>query len=698
MNVRPKLTWHSIFAKDPFGSPSPRYFCRSSIIQGVKSLPVDCHLWDIQEKIERSVVTIVEGATGCGKSTRIPQRILDACLARGEPCRIAVTEPRKVACQNLSERVAQERGQKLCAGEASVGFVVWETKMLPYPLNGITFLPPKIFLNRLRFGSYSHVFLDEVHERSADIDLTLKVLRMLLREGHRFKLVLMTATGQNEFFRSYFSQLSVELVNIPGRCFRIYEYFLDDVSSLPQDWSLPDHIIVEAVTWCRKQMTRWHMCGDVLVFLADKKDIAVCTRHLLVDKERNDGAFDVYPFHSTVSAIDRAAVMGPAPQQKVILSTNIAELSITIDGVVCVIDFCEEKLMMGRRLVKVSASKASCHQRKGRAGRTRPGMYLTMLSKAKFAMLPDHRVPEVQRTPCTSILLYLLSHSLMTNTSEARQTLDDMPTKPDVARLAQDVEDLETLGLTVNGNLTLIGEKIAHLPCSAESGLALLAGVMLGVGRDVALALAAQSSEKFTRALSKHDGIKDFMFDWAGTDQKSEVFAAATFLENYMRKRHENRCSRAPIQPATTGDPRIFDDVLTCYETLCKAVDQLEEKDGGPRACPNASDGWFEETWPWVDFALTCGFRNNIFMYLRNRRYEAKDGQENMIHTDSFMPEPDGEGAVVALRRINHQLCGLSTCKPLSLLAFGHNPPTPSLTYLGIKTMGDEHHVSAKTL
>ena len=180
--------------------------------------------------------------------------------------------------------------------------------------------------------------------------------------------------------------------------------------------------------------------------------------------------------------------------------------------------------------------------------------------------------------------------------------------------------------------------------------------------------------------------------------QTSEVFAAATFLENYMWKRHENRCSPAPIQPATTGDPRIFDDVLTCYETLCKAVDQLEEKDGGPRACPNASDGWFEETWPWVDFALTCGFRNNIFMYLRNRRYEAKDGQENMIHTDSFMPEPDGEGAVVALRRINHQLCGLSTCKPLSLLAFGHNPPTPSLTYLGIKTMGDEHHVSAKTL
>ena len=211
----------------------------------------------------------------------------------------------------------------------------------------------------------------------------------------------------------------------------------------------------------------------------------------------------------------------------------------------------------------------------------------------------------------------------------------------------------------------------------------------------VSLALAAQSSKKFTRALSKYDGIKDSMFDWAGTDQKSEVFAAATFLKNYMRKRHVNRCSRAPIYPAITGDPRIFDDVLTCYETLCKTVDRLEENDGGSWACPNVSDGWFEETWPWVDFTLTCRFCNTISIYLRNWKYEANDGQENMIHTDSIMPDPDGEVAVVALRRINHQLCGLSTCKPLSLLAFGHNSPTLSLTYLGIKTMEDEHHVSA---
>jgi len=589
------LKWHPLEEKDPFGddrpeSINPQISKREDKLQ---ILPVDSYAERIVSSVQEHSVVLARGETGSGKSTRIPEMVLNDHISRGIPCRIAVAEQRRLSAIQLAERVAAEREEYICNERtASVGYAVRHKYMLPRSLYSLIFLTEKILLNRLAHGSFSHVFLDEVHEHTLDTDLLLKILRDLMRAGAPLKVVLMSATvGSVNKFSKYFAGFSFYDIYVKGRTYDVRRYFADKESQAMKYWKKPADVIVEAVSWCLCK----EKAGDILVFLSGLQEIHDCSRAL-----RTKDGISLCQLHSY-------AISGPvfdsAEHRKVILSTNIAESSITVDGVVFVIDFLREKVQVRTGLETQRIAKTSAIQRAGRSGRTQPGICLTMGSEQIFDQLSPEKIPQIERTSLCSAIMYILKMGLVANTcgTELEGFLECMIHRPRLSDLKADIAKLETLGLTVQGHLTSLGEIVSSQSFIAEVSVALCAGTMLGVGENVALALAGTTNAKFRQCLFKEPHLVDFVTSNSRKVINSELFASATFLEACLEKSW-----------LWKGSTEVLSDIFAYYQDMCNAVKEMS-------AFEDNSRRRFEDIWSLVDFALICGFRGQVAMASSSR-------------------------------------------------------------------------------
>lgn len=432
---------------------------------------------------------VVEAPPGAGKTTRVPIALLEASL--GGAGEIWVTEPRRVAARLAAGYVARELGTDL--GQR-VGYSVrFEERVsaatqLRYVTEGVLL---RRLLGRPRGTGLGVVVLDEFHERHVATDLNLMLLKRRLAEEPALRLVVMSATLDGEAVSAYLGHCP--RLRSEGRVFPLtvrHEEGEDD---------RPLHL---RVTSAVKQLIREPGQGDVLVFLPGVSEITQTQTSLA--RFAQEHGLSLLPLHGEMPLDAQARAIAPAERRKVVLATNVAESSVTVEGVTAVVDtglarVAEHSPWTGRQSLSVRPiARASATQRAGRAGRTRPGRVVRLYGEANLRARPEQEKPEVQRLDLTEPLLTLYGAGLVPD----KESWLDAPADVVVESAHQ---LLERLGLVSAGALTRLGRRALGLPLHPRLASVVLEGERLGISEKACLA-AALLSERDIRVNSSQPG------------------------------------------------------------------------------------------------------------------------------------------------------------------------------------------------
>jgi ATP-dependent helicase HrpB len=364
----------------------------------MQTLPIDALLPEIVESLRRAPALVVEAPPGAGKTTRVPSALLDSDACGGE---VWVLEPRRIAARMAARRVAEERGEPL--GE-TVGYQV-RFENASGPRTRLRFLTEGVFTRRLlsdpQLSKVGCVVLDEFHERHLQADLALAVLRRLqLTARPDLRVVAMSATLDAAPVARFLGGCAT--VRSEGRLFSV------DVEHLRRPDDRPLH---EQVSAAVARLVAEGLDGDVLVFLPGAAEIRRAQASLAPLAETH--GLLLLPLHGELPAAEQDRAVRPADRRKVVLSTNVAETSVTIEGVAAVIDSGLARVAAHSpwsglpALTLARVSQASAAQRAGRAGRTRPGRCLRLYTSQDFAARPPFDEAEVRRADLAEAALEL---------------------------------------------------------------------------------------------------------------------------------------------------------------------------------------------------------------------------------------------------------------------------------------------------
>eukprot|EP00051_Salpingoeca_urceolata_P028381 m.5726 g.5726 ORF g.5726 m.5726 type:complete len:708 (-) comp2447_c0_seq2:496-2619(-) len=452
---------------------SDRYF---KILEGRKKLPV----WDFRdrffEQFGECSNMVLEGETGSGKTTQIPQWCCEPQLRMGRL--VACTQPRRVAAMSVAQRVAEEMDVTL--GE-HVGYSIRfedctsQSTVLKYLTDGMLL---REAMHDHVLSRYSVIILDEAHERTLATDILMGLLKEISRKRPDLRILIMSATLDAVKFQQYFD--NCPLMKVPGRTFKVETFYTPE----------PERDYLEAAV---RTVVQIHLVeetkGDILLFLTGQEEIEDACRKIRQEVERipEAGNIDVVPLYSSLPPGQQQQIFKAAPAdkpngaigRKVVVSTNIAETSLTIDGIVYVIDpgFSKQKVYNPRvrveSLLVTPISKASANQRAGRAGRTRPGKAFRLYTEKAFKTeMQENTYPEILRSNLGSVVLQL-----------KKLGIDDLvhfdfmdPPAPET--LMRALELLNYLGaLDDDGNLTPLGTQMAEFPLDPQLAKMLIGSV-----------------------------------------------------------------------------------------------------------------------------------------------------------------------------------------------------------------------------
>ncbi|MET0411725.1 MAG: helicase-related protein, partial [Polyangiaceae bacterium] len=445
-------------------------------------LPIDELLEPLVEALRSHRAVVLEAPPGAGKTTRVPRALLQAGFARGGE--IWVTEPRRVAARLAASFVARELGSEL---GGRVGYTV-RFEERASNLTELRFVTEGVLLRRLLGRSTGRplgaVVLDEFHERHVDTDLNLMLLRRELERDPELRLVVMSATLEAESVARYLG--GCPRLRSLGRAFPLtLRHALE-----------PDERALELrVASAVKQLVRESEQGDVLVFLPGAREIRNAEGSLQSFAEQQQ--LRLVPLHGELPLEAQARALGRADRRKIVLSTNVAESSITVEGVTAVVDsglarIAEHSPWTGRQSLEIRPiAQASAIQRAGRAGRTQPGQVVRLYTEANYAARPSREKPEIQRLDLAEPLLMLYGAGLV----PAADSWLDAPSDT-VVEGAQAL--LERLGLVDGQRPSELGRRALDLPLHPRLARIVLEGERLG-NVDVATLAAALLSERDIR-------------------------------------------------------------------------------------------------------------------------------------------------------------------------------------------------------
>ncbi|XP_064149969.1 probable ATP-dependent RNA helicase DHX34 [Loxodonta africana] len=461
------------------------------------ALPIAQYGKRILQTLKEHQVVVVAGDTGCGKSTQVPQYLLAAGFSH-----VACTQPRRIACISLAKRVGFE---SLSQYGSQVGYQI-RFESTRSAATKIVFLTVGLLLRQIQrepsLPQYQVLIVDEVHERHLHNDFLLGVLRRLLPQRPDLKVVLMSATINIALFSSYFGGAPV--VQVPGRLFPITIVYqppeVEPATAKSEKLDpRPFLRVLEAIDNKYPPEER----GDLLVFLSGMAEISAVLEAAQTYASHTQ-RWVVLPLHSTLSVADQDKVFDVAPPgvRKCILSTNIAETSVTIDGIRFVVDSGKVKEMSYdpqaklQRLQEFWISQASAEQRKGRAGRTGPGVCFRLYAESDYDAFAPYPVPEIRRVALDALVLQMKSMSL----GDPRAFPFIEPPPP--ASLETAILYLRDQGaLDGTEALTPIGSLLAQLPVDVVIGKMLVLGSTFHLAEPVLTIAAALSVQSpFTRS------------------------------------------------------------------------------------------------------------------------------------------------------------------------------------------------------
>lgn len=509
-----------------------------------KELPIDSFREKILHLTEVNNVLVIQGPTGCGKTTQVPQYILDDAREKTEYCNIVVTQPRRIATINVAKRVCEERGWTLgtvCGYQVGLEKKISPDMILTYVTTGI--LLQKI-IKAKSLHQFTHIIVDEIHERNQELDFLLLIIRrFLFTNSPRTKVILMSATIEAEEFAYYFRSHNMNAA-LPAPIIYVNKqnsytkttYYLDNLQTAfdATRASLPDFeidkpeisdglwkIFTFLVSIIDKldvidHNTMKPIIGSVLVFLPGIHEIEEASKLLQQryidvskDKESTPIKWDIIPLHSSLPNDDLAKAFAPARvgTRKVILSTNIAESSITVPDSYYVIDFCMTKIMTVDPMTKYMslklewASHVNCDQRAGRVGRIGNGRIYRLVPRNFYQRkMTAKGIPEILRAPLERVVL----QSKMLNLNDTPQQILALAINPpNLNNIKLTILNLKELGgllqtcrgkyTASDGDITFLGTVMASLPVDIHLSKLIVLGYLFSC-LDEAVIMAAGCS------------------------------------------------------------------------------------------------------------------------------------------------------------------------------------------------------------
>lgn len=518
----------------------------------MQPLPIDPLLPEIVSSLRERSTLVLEAPPGAGKTTRVPRALMDAEWSRNG--QVIVLEPRRLAARMAARRVAEELGDEL---GATVGYQV-RFEDVSSARTRIRFVTEGILGRKLlqspELEGVSAVVLDEFHERHLQGDVALALLERLRRSRRPdLRILVMSATLASAPVAEY---LDAPVLRAEGRLFDVA------VEHLPAP---DDRPLGSQVASAVRRLVREGVDGDMLVFLPGASEIRKA-------REACEGiaqAADllVVPLHGDLDPKEQDSALRPAPKRKVILSTNVAESSVTIEGIVAVVDSGLARVVSQSpwsglsRLRVEKISRASAIQRSGRAGRTRPGRCLRLYTRADFEMRPDHPAPEIRRLDLAETRLEL---------AVAEAVDVDWLEPPPAAHVRAADELLRRLqAVDAQGRPTPLGRAMLRFGVHPRIARLVVEGDRRGARRDACLAAAILSEGDPRAAIGPHFGPRRHE-DRA--TERSDVVA----LVDLLREVEQARFSESALRAAGLDRGAVH--------AIARAASQLERACARPAA------------------------------------------------------------------------------------------------------------------
>ncbi|KAF7882261.1 uncharacterized protein EAF01_011713 [Botrytis porri] len=460
-----------------------------------KNLPIYAYKDEFLAALDQFQTIILVGETGSGKTTQLPQYLHEAGYTK-DGMKIGVTQPRRVAAMSVAQRVSEEMGCKI---GNEVGYAIRfedctsDKTLIKYMTDG--HLLKEVMITP-SLDEYQVIMIDEAHERTVHTDILLALLKDLAKERPTIKLLIASATINAQAFSDFFD--GAPIFNVKGRSYPV------EIYNTPQ----PEANYLAAAITTLFQIHTSQPSGDVLIFLTGQDEIEAAEERISdISKKLGSRVPElvICPIYANLPTDLQTKIFEPTPKgaRKVVLATNIAETSLTIDGIVYVIDpgFVKENVYNPAtgmsKLVTVACSRASANQRSGRAGRVGPGKCFRLYTKWAFMNeMEESTTPEIQRTNLNGTVLLL--KSLGINDLLTFDFMDPPPTETLIGALNQ----LYALSALNNrGELTKIGRQMAEFPTDPQVAKSIIASDQLACSDEVLsiMAMLGESSALFFR-------------------------------------------------------------------------------------------------------------------------------------------------------------------------------------------------------
>ncbi|EMD36146.1 DNA/RNA helicase [Gelatoporia subvermispora B] len=521
------------------------------ILQARKKLPVFAQMEEFLKMFSENQIIVMVGETGSGKTTQIPQFVCFSDLPHTKGKMIACTQPRRVAAMSVAKRVADEMDVQL---GKQVGYSIRFEDMTESGTTFMKYMTDGMLLreamNDPELSRYSTIILDEAHERTLSTDILMGLLKALAKRRSDLKIIVMSATLDALKFQKYFSVSTdgtpAPLFKVPGRTHPVEVFYTQE----------PEPDYVEAAIRTVLMIHRAEDPGDILLFLTGEEEIEDACRKIKLEADDlmnqdpdSVGPLVCIPLYSSLPPQQQQRIFDPAPPartpdgprgRKVVVSTNIAETSLTIDGIVYVVDpgFSKQKVYNPRirveSLLVSPISKASAQQRAGRAGRTRPGKCFRLYTEKDFMTeLEEQTHPEILRSNLANTVLELVKLGI---TDLVRFDYVDAPAPETLMRALELLNFLAALD--DDGKLTHLGSIMAEFPLDPQMAKMLIVSPEFRCSNEVLTIVAMLSVPNVwirpPNQRKEADAAKAML-----TVPEGDHLTLLNVFNNYMQNKHD---------------------------------------------------------------------------------------------------------------------------------------------------------------